>query len=267
MKRHSQRVLLLFVLSFTVFMSCKKTNPLSPTPSNVRLTSFSIINNYLNPGATVIKDNYRFYYNNLNQVSSIAYTTNNPLKSNTISILNYVGNKIYDTITDFSHSTIFEVDTFVTDYNNNIDTTYIRGVRTVYGYSNNLLSSIDSNDNVTSIFTSYNGYFIKNVSPYGAIWDVNYQFYTDQANRIGDFLQLNSIARYGFNMYRYSALVRSITTPTDTTRLTYSIDADSKVTQVTAVFADTFSHFPAGSAFFHPFSDSMIYNLQYETYQ
>ncbi len=83
----------------------------------------------------------------------------------------------------------------------------------------------------------------------------SYTFYTTMANRIGDYLQLNSFTKWGNNLYRNNHLVKSISNSGYTTTLTYNIDAYSKVTQITAKIVDSVAN-----------TWTTTYNLQYETF-
>ena len=82
-----------------------------------------------------------------------------------------------------------------------------------------------------------------------------YTFYVDQANRIGDYLQLTSFTQWGNNLYRNNHLVKTISNPGYTTNVTYNIDAYSKITQMTVKIVDSVAN-----------TRTTIYNLQYETY-
>ena len=75
------------------------------------------------------------------------------------------------------------------------------------------------------------------------------------ANRIGDYLQLNSYTKWGNNVYRNNHLVKSIINSGYTTTLTYNIDAYSKVTQITAKIVDSVAN-----------TWTTTYNLQYESF-
>ena len=92
--------------------------------------------------------------------------------------------------------------------------------------------------------------------PGNTIWpSQTYGFYTDDANRMGDYLQLLSFTLWGNNLYQNAHLVKFIQNAGYTTNVSYSIDAYSKVTQVTAVIIDSLAN-----------TKTTTYNLQYETY-
>lgn len=57
-----------------------------------------------------------------------------------------------------------------------------------------------------------------------------YEYYDEQANRPGDYMQLESFTTYGVNIYPNDHLIWQISSPYNTTRVVYDIDADSKVT-------------------------------------
>ena len=83
----------------------------------------------------------------------------------------------------------------------------------------------------------------------------DYTFYTTMANRIGDYLQLNSYTKYGVNLYRNKHLVKSISNPGYTTTAVYNIDAQSMVSQMTVKVVDSVAN-----------TKTTVYNLQYEKY-
>jgi hypothetical protein len=74
-------------------------------------------------------------------------------------------------------------------------------------------------------------------------------------NRAGDYWHLNSIMRYGNNLYNNSNLVDSLTQEYTRTKVTYDIDADSKITRTTAKIIDTFGTLV-----------TEVYDLQYEKF-
>ncbi len=91
----------------------------------------------------------------------------------------------------------------------------------------------------------------------GGIWPKeNYYVYPDLLNRTGDYLQIESFTMYGVNIYQNAHMVKQIVEQNGpTTNATYTIDADSKVTQtyVTKVYPDTSTY-------------TTVYKLQYETF-
>ena len=92
--------------------------------------------------------------------------------------------------------------------------------------------------------------------PGNDIWpSQTYTFYTTMAHRTGDFLQLGSYTLWGQNLYQNNHLVKSITNNGYTTNITYSIDAYSKITQMTVAVIDSVAN-----------TKTTTYNLQYESY-
>jgi hypothetical protein len=79
--------------------------------------------------------------------------------------------------------------------------------------------------------------------------------YPDKTNRIGDYLQLSSFTYFGSNIYQTNHLLNYIYRPLDTTRVKYTIDADSKITTTDVTFKDYHNRYWYES-----------YKLQYETY-
>ena len=94
------------------------------------------------------------------------------------------------------------------------------------------------------------GYF-----PAGYAAKQYYQFYEQQANRTGDYMQIESFTTYGINIYPNQHMVYSMQSPYNTTNVVYNIDADSKVTQITASVKDSLLQNVT----------NLKYSLQYET--
>jgi hypothetical protein len=89
-------------------------------------------------------------------------------------------------------------------------------------------------------------------------WDwanESYQFYTENANRVGDWLQLESFTMYGQNIYRNSHLVESIAARNKNAYIDYKYDAQSKITQTSVVVTDSTMN-----------KRTYTYDLQYETF-
>lgn len=67
---------------------------------------------------------------------------------------------------------------------------------------------------------------------WGAEWpNESYGFFTDHANRPGDYLHIGSFTTFGVNIYENAHLVNVITTTGHTTNVVYTIDGDSKIKQ------------------------------------
>jgi len=82
-----------------------------------------------------------------------------------------------------------------------------------------------------------------------------YHFYTEDANRTGDYLQLESFTMYGKNIYQNSHLVESITARNRSASIAYTIDATSKISQTRVVVLDSILN-----------KYTSVYDIQYETY-
>lgn len=82
-----------------------------------------------------------------------------------------------------------------------------------------------------------------------------YEYYDELANRPGDYQQLESVTTYGVNIYANNHLLWQISSPYRTTRVTYDIDADSKVTFTNVHIKDSLTK----NAF------NAQYKLQWET--
>ena len=74
-------------------------------------------------------------------------------------------------------------------------------------------------------------------------WDwsnQSYHFWTENANRIGDYMQLESFTMYGQNIYMNKHLVESISSPDKNAYITYDYDSESKIKQTTVVLRDKY---------------------------
>jgi len=89
-------------------------------------------------------------------------------------------------------------------------------------------------------------------------WDwvgESYHFYTEDAIRIGDYMQLESFTRYGDNIFRNNHLVESISATNKNAYIHYVIDAESKITQMKVDIKDNVLN-----------KYTLTYDLQYEKY-
>lgn len=66
-----------------------------------------------------------------------------------------------------------------------------------------------------------------------------YDFYDYLADRPCDYLQLGSFTTYGVNIYQNKHMIASITSSYNKTNISYTIDADSKVTNETVIVKDS----------------------------
>ncbi len=82
---------------------------------------------------------------------------------------------------------------------------------------------------------------VKDSLEYPGLFWVNegYHFYTEDANRTGDYMQLESFTFYGVNIFQNSHLVESITARNRNAAITYDIDAYSKITRTKVVILDS----------------------------
>ncbi len=91
---------------------------------------------------------------------------------------------------------------------------------------------------------------------YGGDWiNESYHFWTEDANRMGDYMQLISFTMYGTNIYRNKHLVESITARNKNAYITYDIDASSKIKQTKVVLVDSLLN-----------NYTSVFDIQYETY-
>lgn len=90
----------------------------------------------------------------------------------------------------------------------------------------------------------------------GVNWvDENYHFYTENANRPGDWMWLESFTYFGTNIYQNAHLVESVASRNKNAAITYEYDSDSKIKQTRVVVQDSVLN-----------KFTMIYDIQYETY-
>lgn len=66
-----------------------------------------------------------------------------------------------------------------------------------------------------------------------------FEYYDELDNRPGDYMQIESLTRYGQNIYPNDHLFYSTSSPHNTTRVVYDIDADSKITHINATTKDS----------------------------
>lgn len=89
-------------------------------------------------------------------------------------------------------------------------------------------------------------------------WDwynQSYHFYEKNANRNGDWLQIESFTMYGQNIYLNNHLVESISSRMKNAYITYQYDAESKIIQTSAIVTDSMLN-----------KATYTYDIQYETF-
>lgn len=90
----------------------------------------------------------------------------------------------------------------------------------------------------------------------GNVWaNESYHFWTEDANRTGDYLQLESFTKYGVNIYQNSHLVESIAATNRNAYITYDKDSYNKILQTTVVTKDSVLN-----------KYTTTYDIQYETF-
>jgi hypothetical protein len=89
----------------------------------------------------------------------------------------------------------------------------------------------------------------------GLIWSKEDYTFTGDNNRIGDYLQLQSFSIYGANIYQNNNLVKSIKNSGYTKNMTYTMDAQSEITETDVSIVDSLGG-----------TSSLVYKLQYQTY-
>lgn len=92
--------------------------------------------------------------------------------------------------------------------------------------------------------------------PAGYANKLSYDYYDNYFNRPGDYMQLQSFATYGMNIYQTTNMVYTMISQYSNTHITYNIDADSKVGYTSAVIRDSVTKNVVNES----------YKLQYETY-
>lgn len=255
MTKQLLRLAVFIFVSVSLFTSCKKTHPLHSYPDNMRLLNITkTTNRSITPGVTVY-ENYRFIYDGYNRVGQIIHTINDG-SSNLVSNFRYSNDTIYDTIRYVNQSTVIEIDSFITDQKGLISITYEPSLTTEYTYSGKLLTkkAVSPTDYFT--YTSYNANILKANHSTTTTKNVDCTYYTDKFNRVGDYQQLNSFLRYGFNFYQNDNLLWKLIGTYNTTNIEYVIDADNKITKTTAITTDT-----AGRTV------TEKYDLQYEQFK
>jgi hypothetical protein len=331
-------LILLFAITGT---SCKKKiHSNAPTPNNVRMVGYTKITTIKMtvPVAGVpstINENYRFYYDEQNRVSRVIYTGNDSFEIHKTITFKYSGDTIYKTILNVLNNSFVEKDTFVTNSEGLIVSSFTPNLIDRYEYYGQLLARTirtatsyrHINMTAQTTYTSVNGDFLKNyydgvlttdfnnlrtpldgiyeqvVSPTkvnttvlnnynsmthtmngynyspiflyvidttydssprredslvypGSEWvNESYHFWTEDANRTGDYLQLLSFTMFGNNIYRNKHLVESISSRNKNAYITYAIDASSKITQTKVVLVDSLLN-----------NYTSVFDIQYETY-
>ena len=133
---------------------------------------------------------------------------------------------------------------------------------------NTIHAGVPGRSDVLTNYTSGDPVSIKAVDNFGVIaydtcfwpggmWPRESFFvYPDLLDRTGDYLQIESYTMYGYNIYQNQHLVRKIIEQNGpTTEITYTIDADSKITQTYVKKTD---------ALYNVYTT--VYKFQYATY-
>lgn len=159
------------VAGFYMLPSCNKViNPRNPLPGNYRMQSYTKISTL--SGATV-NENYSFFYNSDNRVSTILFTSNDSNNFDKSAQFEYSNDTIYKTITKVKTSLVVERDTFIQNSAGQITTAYFPQRYVTYEYFGKLLARVNetfynvgpaSNTTFKStvIYTSNNSDFLRN---------------------------------------------------------------------------------------------------------
>jgi len=322
-------VAIVLICSF-IGTSCKKpSHSNNPIPNNSRLSSYSRITTTTatNGIATVLSENFSFYYDPTNRVIKMTYTNNDGLVArNENTVYDYTHDTVIKTVTNILNNSLIEKDTLVYNSQGQLATAFTPNLTTTFQYYGKLLASytiIGRNNKGTTVkavttYTSVNGDLLKhdydgnlvaNLStnrkgPYDIKWimyngtittqntssatttlanynespvvfasvDYNgvidniafpgelwrkesYHFYTEMANRPGDYMWIQSFTQYGSNVYQNAHLVESISSMNRHANIDYSIDAFSHITQARVVTIDSVLN-----------KYNYVYDYQYEVY-
>jgi len=254
MTKQFLRSAVLIILSVYVFASCKKTHSLNPYPENARLLSFTKSTKYAS-GAPTLNEIYRFAYDTYNRVATITHTKDDG-SQNLLTTFDYRNDTIYYKIT-YPNLSIVESGFYLTDKKGMISVTHEPAATTTYDYIGKLVTKRAYSNSNYFTFTSYNFNLTRKVSSIDAVNNEEYSYYTDKFNRTGDYIQLNSFLKYGFNFYQNDNLIWKIKKVTTNTSVDYEIDADNKITRTTALISDSAGHL----------NITETYDLQYENYR
>jgi len=160
--------------------SCKKiTHDTNPTPTNVRLTGYTVITTPTTLAHTslpvqTVTTNYSFIYNSANKISQIYYTTNDSnivqravSHGKTISTFTYSGNTITKVTSLVTIDSVLERDTFTTNASGQIMTANFPFMSFSYSYYGQLLihENLTYRDTGTTVsasatYTSSSGDFL-----------------------------------------------------------------------------------------------------------
>lgn len=239
MKKLIHSIFVTFLLvGLMVWSSCSKSDSLHPYPANLQLASMNVTTiNYVT-GDTLV-ENYSFAYDASNRLDSVFYTTDDTTVYDQMSKFVYSNDTIYKyTSYRYTHVSYKETDTFIVSGSNQINQVYTSVLNNSYVYNGKLIATAsDAADGNSYTYKSYSGdnlYCILDSN--GHNFTTNYVYYST-TNRIGDYLQLNSFATYGYNFYPNAHMINTITSPFGTTTCTYLIDANNVVTETNVVMA------------------------------
>lgn len=128
-------------------------------------------------------------------------------------------------------------------------------IEDLYSYNYSYGSSYDPNQPMQLWVTDTLQYMDSLVYP---AWDwsnQSYHFWTENANRMGDYMQIESFTMYGQNIYLNKHLVESISSPDKNAYITYDYDSDSKIKQTTVLLRDKYLN-----------KYTYTYDIEYEVY-
>ncbi len=254
MNKQFLRFSVLIFISVSIFISCKKTHPLHAYPDNMRINNFTRVTT-TSTSSSILNETFSFSYDGYNRVQKIIHVKNDG-SSNLVSTLTYSNDSIFDTTRYVNLATIIEIDTFITDQKGLISVTHEPAGATSYDYIGKLVSRRTFSNGDNYLYTSYNANLLKATYSADPAKNIDYTYYTDKFNRPGDYLQITSFLKYGYNFYQNDNLIWHTVSPYQTTTVDYVIDADNKITRTTAVIADT-----AGAL------KTEVYDFQYEQYK
>lgn len=232
MKRFTQVILpFLILFAFGVFVSCSKSDSLHSYPKNTRLSSMVVTTT--DSTGFVLHENYSFFYDGQNRLSQELYTTDDTSIYDLVSYFAYSSDSVYKTVYyKYTHDALKETDYFIVNSSNQIQEVVMPGVDNTFQYYKQLISG--GANKLTSNSYTYKANSGNNLyldSTFSNSKFTTYYVYYGLSNRIGDYLQLNSFATYGFNFYNNASLINTITDYTGVTTATYTIDANNLITR------------------------------------
>jgi len=237
------------------FSSCVKDHTAFQPTTNYRLESIQLLSSV--NGSLPTRELYNFYYDNSNRVSHYIYSIDiNPTQDVSV-FYTYSpeSNKIYKNYYSLTDTLLERSDSFATNFNGQIIEAWTPTNHFQYLYNGRQMYEMVSIPYGNTMFSTTNDNFFRSVSTISYDSNMTYKFYETLLDRTGDYLQLGSFIFCGMNLFQNADLIRSSVSSGYTNEYSYIIDANSKITQTTAVITDS-----VGNVY------NYTYNLAYESY-